>query len=109
MRFLALVRVGGMALVSTATATAQTPILTDPFNNPVAGQHKTVVEPDTFSNGSTIVAAGQIGRIFDGGAAGIGATTSTDNGASWTSSTLPGITTAAGGSYDRGTDPSVAY
>ena len=109
MRFLSLVLVGAMGLVFTATAAAQTPILTDPFNNPVAGQHKTVVEPDTFANGATIVAAGQIGRIFDGGAAGIGATTSTDNGASWTSSTLPGITTAAGGSYDRATDPSVAY
>ena len=109
MRFLPLVLVGAMSLVSTATAAAQTPILTDPFNSPVSGQHKTVVEPDTFASGPTIVAAAQIARIFDGGAAGIGVATSTDNGASWTSSTLPGITTAAGGSYDRATDPSVAY
>ena len=109
MRFLPLALVVAMALVSTATAEAQTPILTDPFDNPVTGQHRTVVEPDTFSNGSTIVAAAQVGRIFDGGAAGIGVTTSTNDGASWTAATLPGITTAAGGGYDRATDPSVAY
>jgi len=109
MRFLPLVLSAAIALVWTTPASAQTPILSDPFSNPVVGQHKTVVEPDTFSNGSTIVAAAQVGRIFDGGAAGIGFATSTNNGASWVSGTLRGITTAAGGSYDRGTDPSVAY
>src|SRR5215218_2194027 len=109
MRLLPLVLAAVIALGMTATASAQTPILTDPFNNPVVGQHKTVVEPDTFSNGSTIVAAAQIGRIFDGGAAGIGFATSTNNGGSWTAGTLPGLTTAAGGTYDRATDPSVAY
>ena len=109
MRFLPLVLSAAIALVWTAPASAQTPILSDPFSNPVVGQHKTVVEPDTFSNGSTIVAAAQVGRIFDGGAAGIGFATSRSNGGSWVSGTLPGITTAAGGSYDRGTDPSVAY
>jgi hypothetical protein len=109
MRFLPLVLAGAIGLGSTATAAAQTPILTDPFNAPVVGQHKTVVEPDTYSNGSTIVAAAQIGRIFDGGAAGIGFATSSNNGAGWTSGVLPGLTTAAGGPYDRATDPSVAY
>src|SRR5215216_6421610 len=109
MRLLPLVLAAVIASGSTATATAQTPILTDPFNNPVVGQHKTVVEPDTFSDGSTIVAAAQIGRIFDGGAAGIGFATSVDNGGTWSSGTLPGLTTAAGGPYDRATDPSVAY
>ena len=43
--------------------------------------HHTEVEPDTFSNGSTIVAAFQVGRIFDGGACAIGFATSTNNGA----------------------------
>jgi hypothetical protein len=110
MRLVPLVLAGAIVLASAATAAASTEILADPFVNPVVGQHKTVVEPDTFSNGSTIVAAAQIGRIFDGGAAGIGVTTSTDNGSSWASSTLPGLTTAfGGGSYDRATDPSVAY
>src|SRR5215212_4541889 len=109
MRLLVLVLASAIGLGSAATASAQTQILTDPFSGPVVGQHKTVVEPDTFSNGSTIVAAAQIGRIFDGGAAGIGFATSINNGGAWTSGTLPGITTAAGGSYDRATDPSVAY
>jgi hypothetical protein len=109
MRLLVLVIASAIALGSAATASAQTQILTDPFSGSVVGQHKTVVEPDTFSHGSTIVAAAQVGRIFDGGAAGIGFATSTDNGGSWTSGTLPGITTAAGGTYDRATDPSVAY
>jgi hypothetical protein len=49
----------------------------------------TEVEPDTFSNGSTIVAAFQVGRIFDGGACAIGFATSSNNGASWTSGLLP--------------------
>ena len=52
--------------------------------------HQTEVEPDTFANGSTIVAAYQVGRIYDGGACAIGFATSTNNGASWTSGLLPG-------------------
>lgn len=109
MRSLPLLIVGTLACALPASAAAQTQILTDPFNSPTVGQHKTVVEPDTFANGSTIVASAQIGRIFDGGAAGIGWATSTNNGSTWTSGTLPGLTTAAGGPYDRATDPSVAY
>lgn len=110
MRSLPLVLGLAAVLAAAAPAAAQTQILADPFDSPVVGQHKTVVEPDTFANATTIVAAAQIGRIFDGGAAGIGVTRSTDNGATWTSDTLPGITTAfGGGTYDRATDPSVAY
>ena len=54
--------------------------------------HHANVEPDSFSNGSTIVAAYQVGRIYDGGACAIGFATSTNNGATWTSGLLPGIT-----------------
>ena len=73
-------------------------------------QPPTEVEPDTFSNGSTIVAAFQVGRIFDGGACAIGFATSTNNGATWTSGLLPGITKCSGsGPNDRATDASVAY
>jgi len=87
----------------------------DPFTQATCAassttNHQTQVEPDTFANGSTIVAAYQVGRIFDGGACAIGFATSTDNGASWTSGLLPAITKwAAGGPNDRATDPSVAY
>jgi hypothetical protein len=72
--------------------------------------HHTEVEPDTFSNGSTIVAAFQVARIFDGGACDIGFATSTNNGSTWTHGLLPGITKfQGGGPFDRVSDPSVAF
>jgi hypothetical protein len=111
-RFSLAVALGGaLALVSPAVANAQlTQIASDPFTN-TTSQHKTIVEPDTYSSGSTIVAAAQSGRFFDGGASDIGFATSTNNGTSWTSGTLPGITkyTAVAGPYDRVSDPAVAY
>ena len=84
-------------------------ISSDPFTN-TTSQHKTEVEPDTFSFGSTIIAVTQVGRFFDGGASDIGWATSTDNGATWTNGTLPGLTKfQGGGPYDRVSDPTVAY
>jgi hypothetical protein len=92
-----------------AAAVPVTQIGTDPFGNPES-QHKTIVEPDTFGFGSTIVVASQLGRIFDGGAADIGFANSTNNGSTWTSGSLPGLTKFfGGGTYDRVSDPSVAY
>jgi hypothetical protein len=95
---------------------ATSTISTDPFTQATCAassttNHHTEVEPDTFSNGSTIVAAFQVGRIFDGGACATGFATSTNNGASWTNGLLPGITkwTTPAGPNDRATDPSVAY
>jgi hypothetical protein len=102
---------GVLALASPAVAGANVPlqqILVDPFSN-TTSQHKTVVEPDTYSFGSTIVAAAQVGRFFDGGASDIGFATSSNNGGSWTQGALPGITKFAGGIYDRVSDPAVAY
>src|SRR5919205_623833 len=58
-------------------------ISSDPFTNSTS-QHRTQVEPDTYSFGSTIVAAFQSGRFFDGGSSDIGWATSTDGGATWT-------------------------
>src|SRR5213082_1391030 len=85
-----------LALAATLT------ISTDPFTQATCKasnttNHQTEVEPDTFSNGSTIVAAFQVGRIFDGGACAVGFATSTNNGASWTNGLLPGITKYTGG------------
>src|SRR2546430_17029920 len=88
---------------------------TDPFTQATCAasaltNHHTEVEPDTFSNGSTIVATFQVGRISDGGSCAIGFATSANNGSSWTSGLLPGITKGSGGGHnDRATDPSVAY
>src|SRR5947207_12898106 len=82
---------------------------TDPFTN-TTSQHRTQVEPDTFSNGNTIVSAFQSGRFFDGGASDIGWATSTDGGQTWTHGFLPGITKyQANGPYDRVSHASVAY
>jgi hypothetical protein len=101
------------ALTLTLAASANvalTRIAVDPFTNSTS-QHKTIVEPDTFSAGSTIVAAAQFGRFNNGGASDIGFATSTNNGSTWTSGTLPGITpfTRATGPYSRVSDPSVAF
>src|SRR5213592_575195 len=101
------------ALVLSVTAGAVIPVVkiaTDPFTNSTS-QHKTIVEPDSYSFGSTIVSAAQEGRFFDGGASDIGFATSTNNGTSWTSGALPGITgfTNPPGPYARVSDPSVAF
>src|SRR3954452_15534058 len=105
---------GTFAAASVAHAAVLT-ISTDPFTQATCKastttNHHTEVEPDTFANGSTVVAAFQVGRIYDGGACAIGFATSTNNGSSWTSGLLPGITRyAGGGRNDRATDASVAY
>jgi hypothetical protein len=106
--------VAGPALVASAAS----PLLisADPYtqatcHGSTTTNHHTEVEPDSFSSGTTIVTAFQVGRIYDGGACAIGFATSTNNGASWTSGLLPGITkwTTVQGGNDRATDASVAY
>jgi hypothetical protein len=103
-----------LAVPAAAGATVL-PLGSDPFTQATCAassttNHHTEVEPDTFANGSTIVSAFQVGRIFDGGACATGFATSTNNGASWTSGLLPGITKySGGGQNDRATDASVAY
>src|ERR1700716_4092415 len=82
----------------------------DPFVNSTS-QHRTQVEPDSFSNGRRVVAAFQSGRFFSGGASDIGWATSTrgDGGGRYRSGFLPGTTRFVGGPYAAVTDPSVAY
>ncbi len=89
---------------------ALTRLSTDPYTNSTS-QHATEVEPDTYSSGTTIVSAFQVGRFNNGGASNIGFATSTNGGSTWTSGFLPGTTTFATppGTYDRVSDPSVAY
>ena len=113
--FVALTLALSLALPAMVTAATLT-ISTDPYSQATCHgssttNHQTEVEPDTFSTGSTIVAAFQVGRIFDGGACAIGFATSTNNGATWTNGLLPNITrwTTPAGSNDRATDASVAY
>jgi hypothetical protein len=84
-------------------------ISSDPFTDSNS-QHETAVEPDSFAYGQTIVAASMSGRFFSGGGAnGIGWATSSDGGNTWAQGLLPNLTTSNGGSFDRVTDPVVAY
>jgi len=85
-------------------------ISTDPYTNSTS-QHQTEVEPDTFSFGSTIVSAFQVGRFEDGGGSNIGFATSTNSGHTWTHGFLPGITKIdnPANPYDRASDASVAF
>lgn len=82
----------------------------DPYTNSTS-QHKTQVEPDTFSYGKTEVSVFQSGRFYDGGSSNIGFATSTNNGKTWTKGFLPDTTIYATppGTYQRVSDPSVAY
>ncbi|HYZ79067.1 MAG TPA: sialidase family protein [Gaiellaceae bacterium] len=106
---LALAAAAALLLSAGAFANGTKLILKDPFTQ--GGQHATVAEPDTFSAGSTIVAVAQLGVFFDGGATDNGFATSTNNGVSWTSGVLPGITiyTSPPGPYARASDPSIAF
>jgi len=58
---------------------------------------------------SIVVAVFQQGRFPDGGSAAPGYATSHDGGRSWTTGSLPGLTEAVGGAFERGTDPVVAF
>jgi hypothetical protein len=106
----ALVLSVGLSSATFAAGSSLNQISSDPYTNSTS-QHQTEVEPDSYSNGSTIVAATQVGRFTDGGASNIGWATSTDNGTTWHGSFLPNTTVNAtpAGTYDRVSDPSVAY
>ncbi|MBO2447778.1 exo-alpha-sialidase [Actinomadura barringtoniae] len=102
---LALVFGAGPALANVPL----TQLSSDPFTN-TTSQHRTQVEPDTFSFGNTIVSAFQTGRFFDGGSSDICFATSTNGGSSWTNGCLPGVTKFQnGGAFDRASDPAVTF
>jgi hypothetical protein len=81
----------------------------DTFNNG-GSEHATEVGPDSFSFGSTIVTAFQVGRNFSSGSTDVGFSTSSDGGNTWHNGYLPGITQFyQGGQYLAVTDPSVVF
>src|SRR5690348_10013076 len=89
---------------------AVTQVSSDPYTDAQA-QHRTEVEPDTFSFGNTIVSTFQVGRVSGGGSSNIGFATSTDGGATWTHGFLPGVTanSTPAGSYGQASDAAVAF
>ena len=82
----------------------------DPYRSDGA-QHETEVEPDSFTFGRTTVATFQVGRRFDGAATNVGFAVTTNDGASWRSGLLPGLTAASrpAGANARASDPVIAY
>jgi BNR repeat protein len=82
----------------------------DPYKN-IDSQHESAVEPDSFSFGSTVVAAFQVGRREGGAAANIGTAVSTDAGRTWRRAYLPATTVNATppGPEVGLSDPAVAY
>ena len=82
----------------------------DPYRNTDA-QHETEVEPDSFTFGRTTVATFQVGRRVDGAATNVGYAVTTDDGATWHSGLLPGLTAASvpAGPNQRASDPVVAF
>ena len=102
-----------LVLFTVGTASAAVPLTTvstDPYTN-TSSYHQTEVEPDTYSFGSTVVAAFQVGRFEDGGSSNLGFATTTDSGTTWTNGFLPGTTIYANppGTWARISDPSVTY
>ena len=72
----------------------------------------TVVEPDVAANPrneQNAVAAAHDSRYEDGGAVTISVAWTKDAGAHWHHQPVRGVTTATGGSYDRASDPVVAF
>jgi hypothetical protein len=109
----------GFGLVTTANAGPLTPgvsaavslteVSSDPFTDTDA-QHATEVEPDTYSSGSTVVSAFQVGRIFGGGSSDIGWATSTNGGTAWQHGFMPGLTVnEGGGQFSAASDAAVAF
>jgi hypothetical protein len=110
-RVLALAAMAGVVLAVSASANIPLQTLAmDTFTNSTS-QHATIVEPDTYSFGQTIIAASQWGRFNNGGASDIGVSVSTNDGASFTPRALPGLTvnSTPPGPWARISDPSVAY
>ncbi len=111
------------ALVAVPTPSRGTPVTTPLLQQASKGgiaNHSgtsifnvTQLETDTFSWGSTIVAAFQNGRSTKGyGAAGIGWATSIDDGATWSHGLLPGLTASSptpNADYPLVVNQSVAY
>lgn len=82
----------------------------DPYTNPES-QHESEVEPDSFTFGRTTVSVFQVGRRYDGAATNVGYAVTTDDGRTWRSGLLPGLTVASvpPGPNARASDPVVAY
>ncbi len=70
----------------------------------------TEVEPSVAVHGLNVVGAWQQDRWSNGGSRGIGSSSSSDGGVTWTApAAVPGLTLCAGGEFQRATDPWVTF
>jgi hypothetical protein len=97
-------------LVNRDCETVSRRIAQDPYRDAL-GQHRSIVEPDSYAFGSTIVSVYQAGRIRNGGASNIGFATSRNGGRTWRSGGLPALTVNATprGRWARASDPVIGY
>jgi len=106
---------GGVVHAQATTAfraRAAHQISADPFAGLSGAEADTEVEPDIAvdpNDPDVVVAVFQLGR-FDqsGGCVDPGFATSQDGGRTWITGSLPGLTVAASGPFDRASDPAVA-
>lgn len=104
-----------LLIVLTAPAYAQNSLVRisiDTLTNSDS-DHKTEVEPDIFAWGNTIVGTFHVARrpgSIGWGSGGIGYSTSTNGGKTWTYGVLPGLTVNyESGTFGAAADPSVSY
>jgi len=85
----------------------------DTVAGPAGTEDDTQIEPDLQidpDNAQVIVAVFQQGRFqSDGGSAAPGYATSVDRGKTWTTAALPKLTKTSGGTFERASDPAVAF
>ncbi len=91
---------------------AMTRVNTDLLQPGPVAQPETQAEPYLAANPENplnLVAAYQESRFVNGGARALNYSTSFDGGATWTEGILPGMSVAAGGPWERASDPWVAF
>jgi hypothetical protein len=108
-----------LALTTSAAAYAPRVVLThqgvvtrQDIPSRAGSETDTVVEPDVAvdpRNADIAVAAAHDSRYADGGAVDISVAWTSDGGATWNHQAVLGITKAAGGPWDRASDPVVAF
>jgi hypothetical protein len=103
-------QVDEIGVARSQTESQLTVVSEDPYTN-INTYHRTEAEPDTATDGSTVVATFQVGRAYTCGSSNIGWSVSRNAGKSWTDGFLPGTTVRATppGPWIRITDPVVAY
>jgi hypothetical protein len=98
--------------VPNLLATPMTRVNADLLPSNLASQPETQAEPYLAVNPQNplhLVAGYQESRFSDGGASALNFSTSFDGGATWTEAAMPNLTVAAGGNWQRASDPWVAF